>query len=205
MPATGCSFNGSSVPGLTTTSLPKPPQVRRPCPLSLHSFTAGVETDGTRLLEWAATSDGTLDKFEVERRGDYSEWTQVGTVGTGSPTGSRTRFRYHDQHFGEATYYYRLRMVEVDGTASYSPVVSSVLPAGASGTEVFPNPGSGYFTVSAAKILGGQRPVLYDSRGRRIDAVSVPNATGWVLDLVGQPAGIYFVRLGKETVRIIKR
>lgn len=90
----------------------------------------------------------------------------------------------------------------VDVAASNNdPIAAENLP------EIFPNPTEGNvqirWGVSTTEVLPVQ---LLDVTGRLIDAFQLPARTStYRLEMSELPAGIYFLRLGKHTERIVKR
>ncbi|MBU0508797.1 hypothetical protein KKH27_08180 [bacterium] len=88
----------------------------------LISFDAYAVIDHAR-LEWATGPEDNLRSFVVERSQDGQVFMAIGQV---VPTGSFSHYQFVDSSPLDAdmerTFYYRLRMVDQDGTARFSPV-----------------------------------------------------------------------------------
>ena len=70
--------------------------------------------------------------------------------------------------------------------------------------QVYPNPTAGELTINIAP-LAVNRIVLYDVTGRVMLTASVSSlSTAATLDISNLPAGAYFLRIGTETVKVIK-
>ena len=103
---------------------------------------------------------------------------------------------------GARVLYYRLRQVDLDGTAAYSPVRVVAGTSAASGLILYPNPAhGGVATLTGA--VPGTRVTVYDALGRPVSTV-VADATGTaVLALPAElPAGVYVVRTGTKSLRL---
>jgi hypothetical protein len=103
---------------------------------------------------------------------------------------------------GAARLYYRLRLVDRDGTFSYSPVRTVALAGAAAGLSLFPNPAhGGAATLTGA--LPGAVVTVYDALGRPVTSGTADAAGTAALALpAGQPAGVYVVRAGTQALRL---
>lgn len=88
-------------------------------PLKLKMFTGKV-LNGKAHLEWVATHNGSGRHFEVERSRNGREFSKAGQVTTTAREGEEY---YTFQELLSGPAYYRLKMVNRDGSTSYSPVV----------------------------------------------------------------------------------
>lgn len=79
-------------------------------------------------LEWSTGVEENLRVFVVERSSDGSNFFPLGQV---SAKGSFSEYRYTDisplDVDMERTFFYRLKMVDNDGTARYSPTLEVIL------------------------------------------------------------------------------
>ncbi len=71
------------------------------------------------ILEWKTSSEDELSKFVVERSNDNSHFIEIGDV---TARGPGFQYRYEDNKLGmtNSIFYYRLRLVNKDGTFQYS-------------------------------------------------------------------------------------
>jgi hypothetical protein len=97
--------------------------------------------------------------------------------------------------------YYRLRQVDTDGTASYSPVRTIALTAAASGLAMFPNPASIGATLTGAR--PGMVVQVCDAVGRMVtSATADASGTATLVLPTGLPTGVYVVRAGGAGLRL---
>lgn len=179
-----------------------------PLPVELVAFEAKRTSNGVQ-CSWKTASEKNNSHFEVERSLNGRQFEKVGKiVGAGASTGSHS-YNLHDAQAPNSTLYYRLRQVDFDGTATYSPVVvvqgCATCESAQAMLAVVPNPSSGYVRVLAAN--GAAVPLfgtLYTAHGAA--RLHLAGETG--LDLHNQPAGVYVLRLcteqGPVSLRIVK-
>ena len=116
-------------------------------PLNLLYFT-GKPVAGQTLLQWQTSQEVNTDHFDVERSIDGSGFTAIGVIP--AIVNGANIYSYTDVQPKEGTNYYRLKMVDKDGSYTYSNVVSVVFTAGNGGLTVYPNPvTNNSFTVDA--------------------------------------------------------
>ncbi|MEM9525214.1 MAG: T9SS type A sorting domain-containing protein, partial [Bacteroidota bacterium] len=159
-------------------------------PLDLLSFT-GEARDKTNLLTWKTANEEDFSHFEVERS-SADRWETIGII-AGGQSG---QYSFED---AATTAYYRLKMIDLDGTFSYSEVVylENFSGANAGAMLVYPNPSTGRFTVDLSEASlpadrGGELR-LVDLHGREIWArrVSLDQA----IELSHTLAGVYLLML----------
>jgi len=171
-----------------------------PLPVQLTSFTVRAQGDAVAVA-WRTASEVNSDRFELERSADGLTFGKLGAVAAQGTTSAAHDYTYLDARLplGVATLYYRLRQVDLDGSAHYSPV-RSVAVATAS-LAVYPNPAhEGATLIGAAPSTTVQ---LLDALGRVV-LTTTTSATGTApLALpAGLPGGVYLVRVGSQAVRL---
>jgi hypothetical protein len=174
-----------------------------PLPVVLTAFSAVPAAGGRAVrLTWGTASEAHSARFEVERSPDGEYFTPLGTVAaTGSSSGMHA-YAYPDVALpsGASLLYYRLRQVDLDGTASYSPV-RVVQLAVSSALILFPNPAQEATTLAGAE--PGVAAYVLDALGRVV-ATATADATGTAtLSLPATlPGGVYVVRAGAQAARL---
>lgn len=109
-----------------------------PLPLNLLSFT-GVQHEGDVTLKWSTANEVGTKTFFVERSKDAKAFASIGSVAAANTTGTNN-YNYVDPSIPSGTWYYRLKMQDVDGKYTYSPVVSITAGVPAQGLVLYPNP-----------------------------------------------------------------
>lgn len=130
--------NATTVDDNNTTSL----IVVAPLPIHLLSFTgAAVPGKCTAQLQWATGEEKNFDHFNVQSGSDGETFVTAGDVKSkGNATGSTYNYTV-DQPSGKT--YYRLQMVDLDGTTSFSNILSVATQCDANTASVwsvYPNP-----------------------------------------------------------------
>lgn len=109
-------------------------------PVSLLSF-SGQEKNGATELKWLITRDSDPAWFDVQRSKDAYSFSTVNRLQgqAGSVGSSNISYQYSDILPAGGAYYYRLKMTDLGGAVTYSPVI--MVQTGGSQTssdKVFP-------------------------------------------------------------------
>jgi len=183
--------------------------------VEMLDLTARHDSDkGINVVDWMTTKEVNSDFFSIERSIDGTEdFVEIGTERASGNTNSRTDYFYNDKDVEKSgTYYYRLRMVDLDGESKYSKVVSvNVVQDRAKNQkvtlDVYPNPVLNQINIDLvteydSKIDGG----IYDAIGqliKKVDNNSVTaGKTSMTMDVSELPAGTYLFRMqvGKQVI-----
>ena len=109
-------------------------------PVELLDFWSEVRP-ASIVLNWRTASEINTKGAFVERRTADSDFTAIGWVdGAGNSSQVQT-YAFDDVNIDEGvTYFYRLRLVDLDGSTSFSKTIKVSLDVSVSTLEVFPNP-----------------------------------------------------------------
>ncbi|HND88225.1 MAG TPA: alpha-amylase family glycosyl hydrolase, partial [Saprospiraceae bacterium] len=112
-----------------------------PLPVELSDFQAIAETDRV-LLRWSAATERHLSHYDIERSvGKNAPFTRISTVSGKNALAASDYTHYDEQPVYNQPLYYRLRMVDADGSASYSPLRTVTLQRRDMEAYLAPNPG----------------------------------------------------------------
>lgn len=160
-------------------------------PLDLVDFSA-QDNGKYNLLNWTTANEEDFSHFAVERSTDGANWNALAEVASAQQL-ITTDYSFRDLA-PTNTAYYRLRMVDADGSFSYSPV-QYVTREATDALDIFPNPSSGQLTLRFAGADDEQLPfAVYDAAGRSVrEGTLVSNTTndlrldaGWYTVVVRQ-------------------
>lgn len=156
-------------------------------PLHLLQFTA-IAKDNGALLGWQTDNEINTSHFVVQHSINGLQFEDAGTV-TARNTSGVNNYSFTHGPLTEGLHYYRLRMVDIDGRFSYSPV-KLVKTAAASGLQLYPNPAGKFVTMQGLEANGIIRVFTLDGR-----LLKQWTATGSTLlaDLDGMAGGMYIV------------
>lgn len=174
-------------------------------PVKLSSFSANLEDVNSVSIYWnlAQTEEGAV--YEVQRSSDTKNFV---TINTQQGIAYKMQFNYHDQLPSSGTYYYRLKIKDIDGSILYSNI--AIVKAGSKEkmVSVYPNPVS----------KGGS--IQISLQNQIVDKIEIVNPVGQVVyaqsskitgsSTITLPStitkGQYFVRLlnGTEMIAVKK-
>ena len=195
-----------------------------PLPVDLEDF-GGVASGSGVLLSWKVGIETGLSRYEVQRSTDGVGFATIGSVQPGGR-------QFYDGSAVVGSDFYRLRMVNVDGSFTYSKVVvvdvsgSASSGAAAGWVRVLGNPFSGACSVAIVGPAGGSGGSGASGAGLGIVSLRLASASGVViwrsevavgvggtvvqLDATSRLAsGVYFLTVmgaqGQETVKLVKQ
>ncbi len=93
-------------------------------PVVLVQFVATKNDDGTVKISWATSQEQNSAYYDVERSGDQTAWTKIGSVQAKGYASTTTNYSFSDNLPIKGTGYYRLKMVDQDGKFTYSKAVA---------------------------------------------------------------------------------
>ncbi len=173
-----------------------------PLPVQLTAFTATAAGPRAVRLAWATASELNSAYFEVQRSPDGRQWQALAQVPAAGHSSAPRRYAHLDAARPAGATYYRLRLVDQDGTAAYSPVrVLAGADGPAGGLWLYPNPAPGAATLAGA--APGTAVQVLDALGRTVATATADAAGTARLALpVGLAAGVYVVKSGGQAVRL---
>ncbi len=95
-----------------------------PLPLNLLDFSASKQVNANKLI-WKSADELNFSHFEIERAEDAINFTKIARVnGKGNGQGVANYYQEDKSIFKDQIYYYRLKMVDSDGSFNYSKIIS---------------------------------------------------------------------------------
>ncbi|MGI4835956.1 MAG: T9SS type A sorting domain-containing protein [Janthinobacterium lividum] len=173
-----------------------------PLPVTLVDFTVQLRGAAAVQLSWTTASELNSARFEVERSTDGVHFAQLGQVAAAGTSAAAHHYGLLDAALPPTAtpLYYRLRQVDLDGTATYSPVRTVVATAS---LVLYPNPTHQLTTLSGAAPAASVQ--VLDAVGRVVLATSADAAGAATLALpAGLASGVYVVRVGGQSLRLLR-
>jgi hypothetical protein len=180
-------------------------------PVTLAAFTA-QEQQGNVLLAWRTVREFNHRHFEVQHSTDARTFETLAVVEGTSPDGTAYQYR-HEVPTQTRIHYYRLRQVDRDGTAAYSPMRSVTL-AGYRGIElaVIGNPVErSELTLRIEygddSLSDRAEVLLQDAVGRTLARQCIqlrPGSNQVQFSTKGLPTGLYFAVLSSASLPGLK-
>ena len=179
-------------------------------PVKLDYFT-GILRENRGMLKWKTTWEESIREFIIEKSTDGRQFQFLQRV----PAGSRSGNEYfaYDERLATGNNFYRLKVMNLDGTFDYSAVVRIYFRRGSAVTmQLYPNPAKGdaslYYPAVAANSI---HLTITDIAGKIISTRKValtPGNNRILLPAAQLSAGMYLVTVldgsSKETIPFIK-
>jgi len=142
-------------------------------PITLLKWSATPIGNDQTDLQWQCTDAVNFDHFVIQRSTDGQSFNDVRVIpATQSNSTLIQDYSYTDSYAYSGRLFYRLAMVDLDGTISYSTIVTSVTSSGNTlpTTAIYPTVvESGTIFVESSQAVQGARLEVFDMSGRRID------------------------------------
>ncbi|NML22306.1 hypothetical protein HHL16_15590 [Pseudoflavitalea sp. G-6-1-2] len=165
-------------------------------PVTIKSFTAEKQTGGVQ-LKWTTTDESNFKETAIERATDGVHFNVIGTVPAQPGSAPEKNYSLLDDKAVAGIISYRLKMIDLDGTAKYS-VIRIVNNTSDDGKwSVFPNPASAQTSI-ALPASWQQAPIswtLIDMQGKQLRTGKEYSSGIIQLSLSGIPPGRYQIML----------
>ena len=159
-------------------------------PVQLLDFTATKQKTSV-LLQWKVDNEINLSYYQIERSTDGNIFKVLGKVSAQAGNSTIKNYNYTDTDPGNGKNYYRLKMVDVNGTFSYSPIreinfaISSIV-------LLYPNPVHSELKIQVYKNNTlANTATLYSLYGQKLLTKVFSGSVS--LSLNALPAGTYIV------------
>lgn len=180
-------------------------------PVSLLGFEGKRADKSTVNLNWQTASEEGTSGFSLERKFDWnSSFETIGFINSKGSPGKKSGYVYNDLNDYTYNTYYRIKMVDRDGTYEYSKVITVKgyeNPLASFIETVYPLAGSEKRFV--VKTLGDEALQLemLNNTGQLVKSIHLQ---GQILDCTDLAAGIYYARFTnavgeKQVVKILVR
>ncbi|MGG7663623.1 T9SS type A sorting domain-containing protein [Dyadobacter sp. BHUBP1] len=164
-------------------------------PVNLIDFSAAREGNTTTLV-WSTSEESNSDHFEIQRSGDGKAWHKLKSIAAKGESSVEVHYATVDDSPMGGNNFYRLKMVDKDGTFAFSQIKRVEFDL-KTGYTLFPNPVSDklnfkstedWNSVSSIKIYNAQGGEVYTSPSVPAKEVNVKNL----------PSGTYVVKLSRK-------
>jgi hypothetical protein len=157
-----------------------------PLPVLLIGFSGKKQNQEVR-LQWQTENEMNLSHFKIERSADGRTFETINIVVAVNTTG-RNDYSFRDNSpWISDTRFYRLKIVDADGSYKYSPVIKLTAEEGKTLT-IFPNPAHGVITISG---LDGKGEITITGINGRELLRQYNSGQSLILDISRLPDGIY--------------
>jgi hypothetical protein len=169
-------------------------------PLKLISFSAKKSEDNQIKLEWSSSHELNTSTFVIERSGDGVDFYSAGSV---PAQGSGNKYYGFTDPITQTftNVFYRLKMMDIDGKFTYSPVVRIFARETGSSISVFPNPTSDFLTINNKET---EEIAILSSTGQLMKRFKIVHGSVTV-NIADLRPGIYILKAGDEVTKFAKQ
>ncbi len=160
-----------------------------PLPVRLVDFNLGREADSHVVLTWKTTFEHGFMGFEIEKSLDAKQFSRLGFVAAAGATNGDS-YLFVDTKAFDKLAYYRLKILNLDGSYSYS-ILKSITNSEIQ-TIIFPSPTSKYFQVRSSHFKLPQTIYLTEPSGIIVMKEVIVDSSQKI-NIDHLPEGIYIV------------
>jgi len=170
-------------------------------PVKLVSFTVTGEGEANK-LQWQTAEEVNVSEYALQRSPDALVWEQI----SHHPALGYKSYAITDQHPEPDISYYRLKITDLNGSVSYSQVISRKHEASSFGSiSIVPVPAhQSVRIINRHGLSNGEEVSIYDMLGREVYRLVLKPSQA--IDISNWPAGIYLLHLpGQGNYKFIKQ
>jgi hypothetical protein len=181
-------------------------------PLTLLSFKGNITEKQEVKIEWKTAHEINTKDFEIEWSDDGLHFTKINVLPSAGNSTQELSYNYLHKTPADGANYYRLKMQDIDGRFTYSPIIKIIVATSAFSVTAFPNPVINYVQLDM-KAPKKETIVLtlHSANGKMIASKQFAVTKGsnllkWDVQFVS--AGSYFIsssNIPLPTINIIKK
>ena len=168
-----------------------------PLPITMSDFIVNKKDCNANLV-WKTSTESNSDRFEVEvSTGTNPVYTIAGTVSASGSSSSTKTYQFGYPMQAGVVYYFRIKMIDKDGSFIYSDFRSASCSKGSGGIVIAPNPTKDNFTIQGME--NGKNIILvYGANGQLVKTqTSTTNNTSVNISYLAP--GMYMVKITSES------
>ena len=134
-------------------------------PLHLISFSASQKAE-KNVLNWTTVNELNAQSFILEKSFDNKEFFTISSVN--AKNGSKNNYSFEDASATKTIVYYRLKMIDKDGSFTYSDVILVKAKAAIKGLSIYPNPAESAVTIYHGGAAANSRVNIFSVKGEKL-------------------------------------
>ena len=163
-------------------------------PLELTAFTVTGQQNSA-LLDWTVQEAAGLDHFNVQHSTDGATFATIGTVAAETGDAGSANYTFTDENPATALNYYRIEIVNQDGSTAYSGIRTLELATTTTATvNIYPNPTTDRLHITTT-CTSAFNILIVDVQGRVMRQVAVASGNTADLTVSDLSRGIYFAEI----------
>lgn len=168
-------------------------------PVMLVDFTA-ISNETSILVAWSTSEEANSDYFEIQHSIDGKQWNKVGEVKANGESSVIKTYAFEHDSPENGDNFYRLKMVDQDGSFAYSRV-RNINFNGGSQLTLHPNPVSDWLTINASDWDTFINLKIINMSGAKMgefDENQLRDLSGKDINVQDFPSGIYIVSITRK-------
>jgi Secretion system C-terminal sorting domain len=168
-------------------------------PLPATGMTLSGHLNGNDVvLNWKTLTEQNSDHFDIERSADGLTFSPIANKPAAGISNSEINYTQTDANMNANVYYYRVKLVDVDGRGSYTNIVTIKKAGNIKGVRLYPNPVVSNLNIEFTNSKGNYAISLYNLGGQEVmtqkadisyDVQTIPLSKGTL------PAGAYYLKI----------
>jgi hypothetical protein len=134
-------------------------------PVRLAEFKTHSD-ENVAVLNWATTEEMNSSKFEIQHSTDSETWKTIGSVAASGESSAMKYYSFSHSAVSPGNNYYRLKMIDLDLTYSYSRIEVVDMPFRAN--AIYPNPATSEFTLQNLDTRNISVVKIYNAFGKLV-------------------------------------
>lgn len=192
-----------------------------PFPVILNAF-SGNSKDEAVLLNWTTGSEQNSSEFEIERAdaltsGDCVvgscdaniDFRKVGSVMAAGNSSDTRNYSFTDKNAVQGVNFYRLKIVDMDGTFTLSKVIEVYHQVGETQMLVWPNPSFDVINIRITRnMFHNGKLSLYDLTGKLVwqqEMAMADNETRLTIPVCNYAAGTYILNYTYDNKKLTRK
>ncbi len=148
------------------------------------------------IINWKTSSETNSDKFEIEySKGVTGNFELLKTFSAAGNSNTLKKYQFIYAMESGVTYYFRLKMIDTDGTFKYSDIQKISCANRKNEIIISPNPVVNKFYITGMA-MGKNTISIYSKNGNFLNKLNVTNNTN--IDISHLPSGVYVIKILNE-------
>ncbi|MFT3935277.1 MAG: T9SS type A sorting domain-containing protein [Chitinophagaceae bacterium] len=178
-------------------------------PVVLDYFNA-FNQNNTAVLKWETASEINAASFVLEKSSNAITWSAIQTIAARGNSSTAVQYQYTDKDISGLYEYYRLKLVNQDGSFTYSAIKKVSFGTVNNTLACYPNPANNTLYVeSNAAFSGNIKVQMNNIIGKTFSPAFKRSDNKLTLDISTLSAGVYFLQIADgnniRTQKIVKQ
>jgi pimeloyl-ACP methyl ester carboxylesterase len=165
-------------------------------PLEMLEFST-TKKENLGLLNWLTANEINIDKFLIEKSYNSFDWITIGSLNSNNVSGTNN-YNYTDSTPRNGVNYYRLKIMDKDGSFTYSQIKSIDFYNINAPFVIAPNPASSQATIFFKTQVVKAEISVYDVQGKLVLTQNAANTKQAILKTDKLNSGTYMVNINAD-------